>query len=182
MGPFCRENVAVACSTCNQMKGARRIASFVQACRHIATFQGLGNYGLYPHCFRNNTSKRSRSSYITSSSTHTKTHALTNAAFNSITSQPCRYCGKASSPTSTPPHHNGLDRLDSSNRVYSVETVVSCCGDCNLMKYVHSEEGFLGHCRMVAENNVGNEGVEGGGDGDGDKGGGDDDNEEPSND
>ena len=167
MGPFCRENVAVACSTCNQMKGARRIPSFVKACRHIATKQGLGDYGLYPHCFRNNISKRSRSSYITSSSTHTKTHSLTNAEFNAIPSQPCHYCGKESEPASTPPHHNGLDRLDSDNRVYSVDTVVSCCGDCNLMKYVHSKEAFLRHVGLVAENNVGNVSVDEGDDGEG---------------
>ena len=54
--------------------------------------------------------------------------------------QPCHYCGKRSDP---PTHHNGLDRLDSANRVYAVGTVVSCCGDCNVMKYTHSEEARL---------------------------------------
>jgi hypothetical protein len=78
MGPFTALNVAAACATCNLMKGARRVGSFVKACRHIATSNGLGDYGSYPERFRNNTSKRSRSSYITASSTHTKTHMLTN--------------------------------------------------------------------------------------------------------
>ena len=167
MGPFVLENVMAACSTCNQMKGARRISSLVRACRHIATKQGLGEYGLYPTCFRNNISKRSRSSYITASSTHTKTHALTNEEFNQITTMPCHYCGKESSPKSDPPHHNGLDRLDSDNRVYDVNTVVSCCGDCNLMKYIHTKEKFLMHVAKVAKHNVGNLSIEDEDDGEG---------------
>jgi len=27
---------------------------------------------------------------------------------------------------------------------------VACCGDCNVMKYTHSEEVFLLHCLKVA--------------------------------
>ena len=80
MGPFCKENVASACSVCNLMKGHRSIQSYVEAARHIATYRGRDikgggkDYGLYPRRFRNNISKRSRSSYITKSSTHQKTH------------------------------------------------------------------------------------------------------------
>ena len=155
MGPFCVENCAAACGKCNQMKGARRVASLVFACRHLATKNSEQDFGLYPERFVNNISKRSRSSYITNSSTHTKTHSLTNEQFNEITAKPCFYCGKESSPDTDPPHHNGLDRLDSDNRVYSVDTVVSCCGDCNLMKYVLSVEDFLSHALKVAEKSVG---------------------------
>ncbi|GMH81380.1 hypothetical protein TrST_g1947 [Triparma strigata] len=157
MGPFCVENCAAACSTCNQMKGARRMASFVFACRHLATknCDPPRDFGLYPEFFSNNISKRSRSSYISNSSTHTKTHSLTNEEFNDITSKPCFYCKKEPSPSSDPPHYNGLDRLDSDDRVYSVDSVVSCCGDCNLMKYVHTVDFFLSHVKKVAEFNVG---------------------------
>jgi len=108
------------------------------------------SFNLYPHRFRNNISKRSRSSYISKSSTHTKTHALTNETFNLITSKPCHYCGKKSNPSGIPPHHNGLDRLDSDERVYSEDTVVSCCGDCNIMKFTHTEKVFLKHVWSVA--------------------------------
>jgi hypothetical protein len=59
---------------------------------------GEGDFGLYPHRFRNNISKRSRSCYITASSTHTKTHALSNEAFALIVAQPCRYA-----PPTPPP-------------------------------------------------------------------------------
>ena len=83
--------------------------------RHVVSTPGE-EFGRYPNRFRDNTSKRSRSCYVTQSSTHTKTHALSNAAFAAIVARPCHYCGKRSDP---PRHHNGLDRLDSSVRVYT---------------------------------------------------------------
>ena len=138
MGPYHRDNLITACSMCNLMKGYRRPRAFVEAARHIATHRaGQGDFGLYPRRFRDNVSKRSRSCYITASSTHTKTHALTNEAFARIVGQPCRYCGKEPRP---PHHYNGLDRLDSECRVYTEETCVACCGDCNVMK-VHALAG-----------------------------------------
>ena len=76
------------------MKGARRVRGFVEACRHITTHRTGDDFGSFPRRFRNNTSKRSRSCYITASSTHTKTHALSNTAFAAIVAQPCHYCGK----------------------------------------------------------------------------------------
>lgn len=161
-GPFSKANVVAACATCNLMRGYRSIASFVEAARTIASHRTKSDFGQYPERFRNNVSKRSRSSYITQSSTHTKTHALTNQQFAEIVSGPCHYCGKVADP---PRHYNGLDRLDSENRIYSAENVVSCCGtiyrkpdpitqpagDCNIMKYKHSERFFINHCVKVAQ-------------------------------
>ena len=150
MGPYSKINCIAACSTCNLMKGYRTVQSYVEACRTIATHRSTTqhqNYGMYPQRFRDNISKRSRSCYITKSSTHTKTHSLTNEQFNAIVALPCAYCGKE--PSST--HYNGLDRLDSNDRVYHIDNVVSCCGDCNIMKYKHSVEYFIEHCTNVAE-------------------------------
>eukprot|EP00959_Pyramimonas_sp_CCMP1952_P178426 3729553-Pyramimonas_sp.AAC.3 len=56
--------------------------------------------------------------------------------------------GKASLP---PHHYNGLDRLDSTNRVYNKDTCVSCCGTCNVAKYRYTEDDFLSFCKRVAE-------------------------------
>ncbi|KAJ8613250.1 hypothetical protein CTAYLR_004515 [Chrysophaeum taylorii] len=152
MGPFSRANVVAACATCNRMKGARTVASFVEACRTIATHRSDRDFGSYPERFRDNVSRRSRSAYITLSSTHTKTHALTNHQFNNIVKNPCHYCGKPHKP---PGHFNGLDRLDSDDRVYAQHSVVACCGDCNIMKYKHSENFFIDHCVKVATHHLG---------------------------
>eukprot|EP00435_Cladocopium_sp_Y103_P010461 s2128_g2.t1 len=156
MGPYAEENLAPACSMCNMMKGYRKLRGFVECCRHIATKHTEGeDFGEYPQRFRDNVSKRSRSCYITQSSTHTKTHSLTNEQFNAIVAQRCFYCHKEprKAKTNGPNdrgHFNGLDRLDSKNRVYSAETSVAACGDCNIMKYKWDLEDFLEHCRKVA--------------------------------
>jgi hypothetical protein len=69
MGPYHPDNLASACSFCNLAKGFRSVRGYVEACRHIATHRGgAESFGLYPHRFRNNTSRRSRSSYISASS------------------------------------------------------------------------------------------------------------------
>ena len=153
MGPFDPANLAPACSVCNQAKTHRRVRSLVEAACHIATHRGgAGDFGRFPLRFRNNISKRSRSAYIAASSTHTKTHSLTNEAFNMITARPCRYCGKESDP---PRHYNGLDRIDNECRVYNEETCDSCCGDCNFMKGKHPEDFFIAHCVKIARFNAG---------------------------
>ncbi|CAL1147949.1 unnamed protein product [Cladocopium goreaui] len=156
MGPYSEENLAPACSMCNMMKGYRKLRAFVECCRHIATKHTEGeDFGEYPQRFRDNVSKRSRSCYITQSSTHSKTHSLTNEQFNAIVAQRCFYCHKEprKAKTNGPSdrgHFNGLDRLDSKNRVYTAETSVAACGDCNIMKYKWDLEDFLEHCRKVA--------------------------------
>jgi len=161
MGPFVAENVATACTMCNMMKGYRKIPSLVEMCRHIASKHTPGeHFGEYPHRFRDNVSKRSRSSYITNSTTHTKTHAITNEEFNKVTGEKCFYCHKEPRKVGTlgskdRGHYNGLDRLDSSNRLYTVHTVVACCGDCNMMKYRWTLDIFLDHCRQIARFNEG---------------------------
>lgn len=161
MGPYAEENLATACTMCNMFKSYRTVRSLVECCRHLATKNTPEEgFGEYPHRFRDNVSKRSRSCYISQSSTHTKTHAITNEEFNSIVAQRCFYCHKEPrKPKTLGPddrgHFNGLDRLDSTNRVYTTETTVACCGDCNMMKYRWELEDFLSHCRKVARFNVG---------------------------
>ena len=157
MGPYDDANVKPACAMCNMMKGARRVRSFVEAARTIATHRAGLDFGRFPRRFRDNVSKRSRSSYISQSSTHTKTHSLSNAQFAAIVARPCHYCGKAprAPRDGDRGHFNGLDRLDSDNRVYAEGTVVACCGDCNMLKYKYAEDAFIAQCVAVATFNVG---------------------------
>mmetsp|Transcript_31693 Transcript_31693/g.74026 ORF Transcript_31693/g.74026 Transcript_31693/m.74026 type:complete len:490 (-) Transcript_31693:174-1643(-) len=157
MGPYAPGNVATACSTCNMIKGIHTLEEAAEICKTIATQRGLGDYGRFPNRFRDNISKRSRSAYIGDTARQTpkaigtsasKTHCLTNEEFKKIVAMPCHYCGKASDP---PRHHNGLDRLDNSLRLYSAANVVSCCGTCNFAKGKFTEDFFLSQCKIIAE-------------------------------
>jgi len=147
MGPYSKENTAPSCATCNLMKTYHSRKTFIKICKHITTQQRRGNYGKYPECFRNNISKKNRSSYITAS----KTHSLTNRQFEDIVSKPCYFCGKEHRP---PVHYNGLDRLDSTKRVYTTTSCVACCGTCNIAKGRLTEECFLNQAERVAKFNA----------------------------
>eukprot|EP00808_Paulinella_micropora_P008581 g62109.t1 len=151
MGPFSAENVAPCCSVCNLMKGFHTVRGFTEICRTIATHRKLSSsagsagdvsyddFGRFPARFPDNSSKRHRSSYLTDS----KTFSMTNEEFKAITSGPCHFCGKLSVEGK---HQNGLDRLDSTVRVYNKASCVSCCGTCNISKYRLSENDFLEQC------------------------------------
>eukprot|EP00971_Amphidinium_carterae_P233448 4633199-Amphidinium_carterae.1 len=154
MGPYAAGNVATACTTCNMVKGIHTLKEARQICRHIATARGLGDFGRFPRRFRDNISRKSRSSYIGDTSRKSrkgtpaaKTHCLSNEQFKEIVSKPCHYCGKESDP---PRHYNGLDRLDNSLRLYTAENVVSCCSTCNMAKGRFTEDVFLEHCRLIS--------------------------------
>lgn len=64
---------------------------------------------------------------------------LTKEEFKNLTKKCCFYCGKQPYRVIQPLHistayiYNGIDRIDS-NKDYTVNNVVSCCKDCNLMK------------------------------------------------
>lgn len=150
MGPFTSENTATACALCNMLKHTHTLEEVRELCRHIATHRGLGEFGRFPTIFVDNTSKRSRASYIADH----KTHALTNEQFNKIVEQPCHYCGKQLEPGK---HYNGLDRLDNHVRVYTESTCVSCCGTCNMAKGRHSEAQFLQKCKEIAAKVLGDQ-------------------------
>jgi len=64
------------------------------------------------------------------------------AQFTQITSQPCRYCGDASSA------YRGIDRLDN-NRGYVPGNMVPSCSRCNYMKSSLSESEFAAHIASI---------------------------------
>merc|ERR1712061_63453 len=64
MGPYAIGNVAAACSVCNLIKGVHTMEDSMKIACTIATHHGLGEFGSFPECFRNNISKRNRSSYL----------------------------------------------------------------------------------------------------------------------
>ena len=137
------DNICAACSDCNTMKHDYSALDFEQICRHIATVNGCGDYGRFPWVFRNASSHRSRSGYLTKS----KTFVLSKDEFNAIVAQPCHYCTRPPVPDV---HYNGLDRLDSTVRVYTAASCVAACGTCNTMKWRRSPAAFVAHCAAVA--------------------------------
>ncbi|EKX55273.1 hypothetical protein GUITHDRAFT_99054 [Guillardia theta CCMP2712] len=136
-------NTAPACSDCNQMKHNHSQEDFVAICKHVATANGLGDFGRYPEAFRDNFMPKRLSGYLTKS----KTYALSQEDFQAIVAKPCHYCGKETIPGK---HYNGLDRVVTQVRVYNKDSCVAACGTCNTMKWRRTSEDFLAQCNRVA--------------------------------
>ena len=88
------------------------------------------------------------------------TFNLNREQFRELTSEPCFYCGQKPSQLCKPrfaagskwlkPYlYNGVDRRD--NAVgYTTNNSVSCCGACNKMKRIMSDEDFILLCNRIA--------------------------------
>jgi hypothetical protein len=74
--------------------------------------------------------------------------------FRKLVKKSCYYCGRLPSRVAkTVSKHsrfvyNGLDRVDSS-KGYTLDNVVTCCRDCNIMKMDKSQDAFLNKIRRV---------------------------------
>jgi len=67
---------------------------------------------------------------------------LTLSQFDNIVNNKCYYCGGV--------EKIGVDRGDN-EKGYTLDNSVPCCGMCNLMKYVHTEQKFISHAIKIAE-------------------------------
>jgi len=79
---------------------------------------------------------------------------LTKKFFMELLQKPCFYCGTVGSNTKTRGNrqfaYNGIDRLNSSIG-YTRGNVVSCCGQCNLMKKDSTVLDFKNHVKKIYE-------------------------------
>lgn len=83
-----------------------------------------------------------------------KSFELSVEEFESITSQPCHYCGGTSSDYDKSSRGNGIDRMDS--RVgYIFENCVPCCSRCNFVKNTLGYDEFLEWIRKIYNRRVG---------------------------
>lgn len=71
---------------------------------------------------------------------------LTKEEYEDKIAKPCYYCGR-------PPELGGMsvDRLDSSLKLYSKDTVVGCCQVCNYAKNTEGEKEFVARAKRVFE-------------------------------
>lgn len=79
---------------------------------------------------------------------------LTRKQFIEIIKQDCRYCGIR--PCVSTDHlscngkfaHNGIDRVNN-EKGYTIDNCVACCGTCNRMKNVHTQQNFLAKIALI---------------------------------
>lgn len=79
---------------------------------------------------------------------------LTKEDFSFLTKMNCFYCGVEPKQIIRKERHNGIyiyngiDRIDS-DRGYTIDNVVPCCGRCNKMKLDMTTLEFLGHIKEI---------------------------------
>ena len=85
--------------------------------------------------------------------------SLSKDEFRELIVKNCNYCLQppstlaSRSNRSTTFLYNGLDRIDT-NKGYSLDNVVTCCFQCNMMKSDYTTEEFLNKVRLIYENMV----------------------------
>ena len=78
-----------------------------------------------------------------------------------ITSKPCYYCGiehgnrvtfhyRSKNNNDEYYYYNGIDRIDSTIKKYSIDNVVPCCGACNTAKLEMTQDEFYDWIRRVS--------------------------------
>ena len=72
---------------------------------------------------------------------------LSEIEYNKLIQGVCYLCGIPTSQF----HTNGIDRVDSSIRCYSIDNCRTCCGHCNVMKGITSYSDFIKKCIQIHE-------------------------------
>jgi len=138
------DNCVPCCKTCNFLKACLDPLTFIERCQHIA--------GIEDHSDAWVDKKASPySRYHYKSRVKNMEFDITEAEFQTLTSQACTYCSKRNTPT----HTNGIDRVDSALG-YTVDNCVPCCGECNVMKKTLSDIEFRDACAAVARHSPNN--------------------------
>jgi hypothetical protein len=77
--------------------------------------------------------------------------ALSNSTIREFLILPCTYCSSVVTEKNIDPSFNGIDRVINDDGYYD-DNVVSCCKECNRMKWTHTLKDFVQICTNVAIN------------------------------
>ena len=142
---YLEENIVTACKICNNMKNTYNEATFILMCAHIADFNKIYRFSLYPEIFNDHTAT-SYSGYEHRSLNELKCPiGITVEQYNELHELPCYICDKKFSNM----HSNGIDRFDNS-KGYIIENCKPCCWGCNCMKGKADYDRFLFQCGYIA--------------------------------
>jgi hypothetical protein len=89
--------------------------------------------------------RKSYNAYKSDSKRRNIEFLLSETEYNKLIQGSCYLCGISSSQI----HTNGIDRIDSSIRCYSIDNCKTCCGHCNVMKGIISYSDFIKKCIQI---------------------------------
>lgn len=136
---FIRSNTVPACSTCALMKKALDINTFIERCEYISGLRLVRNEEIWHDIKYVNYKK-----YKDRAENKGIEFSITEEEFNILTREKCIYCNKEKTDT----HTNGIDRYDNSIG-YVFDNCVSCCFECNTMKWQFTYDKFMDQCKKI---------------------------------
>jgi hypothetical protein len=137
-------NCVPCCGICNLSKGKVDSITFVERIKQISLHHG--GSGTTTENWTD-VGRQSFAWYRWQMSYNNKIFCLTKDEFETIRSQDCYYCGRATTET----HQNGIDCIDSNSSIgYTISNCVSACRDCNFMKNTMSCNDFIEHTKTIA--------------------------------
>jgi len=141
---YVSNNALSCCQMCNFMKGDDSPNTFIHHAEHILTHQNI----IQGRRFDTKDTRRvSFTEYKKRAEKKEREFTLTEEMFEQEIIKDCYLCGKSN----TDSHYNGLDRFDS-EKGYTEDNVLSCCGNCNYFKNNYLYEDVLEKCELIYNN------------------------------
>jgi hypothetical protein len=144
---YTKDNCVSCCQFCNRMKLIYHPDFFITKCKIISKSIQVPEdfFSQWKEHYGRKTKKNYKTFKHGAEIVRNIKVNLTEQEWESLTYQPCHFCGYS--------HINGigLDRLDNSIREYSSLNVKPCCGSCNLMKGEMPYQEFLDKSKQIAE-------------------------------
>lgn len=133
-------NCVPACTTCNKMKGCLDVLTFLERASHLASVAVGGPHERYPDAWVDR-APCSFDQYHARAKAKGFGWELTQEEFAAVQAQACSMCLR--------PGPSSVDRTDNVP-VYSVDTVLPLCTECNYMKKALSNTDFITHVVKIA--------------------------------
>lgn len=136
-------NVVPCCVTCNMIKGKLSIDDFYTYCENIQEN--------YPTIYKKTRKYRHHAEYgkfINNCGRRDKDVEITKDDYNNILKYRCYYCNNVNNPNQI-----GIDRLNN-DIGYTLDNIKACCGECNIMKGVLSEDDFICQTKSIIKNKL----------------------------
>lgn len=138
-------NCVGCCKNCNFIKKSLDAHTFIERCIHIASCHGFGDMK-YPDIWPLRSNRALYSTYKRRAELKNIVFEITIKEFLNIIAKPCHYCARPVTPQSS----NGIDRIDNMNG-YTLDNVLPCCSECNIMRTLLPYNEFIDTCKNVAK-------------------------------
>lgn len=137
---YTKTNSTSCCLQCNIIKSNRTLEEFFRYCKNIKN-----NYP--SKIIIENTTSTIYHDYTYSAKKRNIRFEISKNEFNDIVKYCCYYCKNTNDN-----NKNGMDRLDS-DKSYTKDNIVSCCGTCNKMKNDYKLYEFIATINSIVEHN-----------------------------